>query len=219
LSWAQKPSSQLGLGVAGYSTAQGGTGVTVVPVRPQSYVHQLVAADFVQRGVTSDLKWSLGISALRERPQSPNYGSGWTFNEYSEALLWSPYLEFSTMDWKFSLASIEVQGGQALPQGPAVKNFSSFLPDRYPFDRALRLGIQWERIWNRNEGLMIQSRILVHPSGGFSLWDQSLSYQFQSRWMATLSALLVEAGNNHQKTLFGRFQNLDLVALGISYAF
>ncbi|MEI7974198.1 MAG: hypothetical protein WCH11_07510, partial [Bdellovibrio sp.] len=67
LSWAQNPSHQLSLAVAGYSTTMVGEGVTVIPVRPQSYLHQLVSADFMQRWSSGDLRWVAGFSFVRER--------------------------------------------------------------------------------------------------------------------------------------------------------
>ncbi len=209
VSWAQKSANQMAMGVAAYSNV----GSAVIPVRPQTFGHQLAAVDWMHR-------WSemtASISVLREKPTAPEYGPNWTFNSFEESFLLSPALSWKSGEWSVRVSHLEISGGNPVTQGPMATRFAFILPERFPYQRAEKVELGWRRVWTRSNSLQVALKNLWDLRGEYSMWDLRSQYQFDRRWSVEFGILLVESSTS--RNLFARYQNNDFASMGLVYAF
>lgn len=210
---AYKPANQLALGIDGTKTASP-SNVTTAAVTPKLFYHTVASVDgrWAHKGL------AMGLSALNDRPMEPDFEPRWTYKPYANAFLLVPFLQYEWGAFKALVSLIDIQTADAAAKGDKVDQFGTFIPDRFPFQRAGRAELAYSRLWKKTEGIIAKSSFLVGESNQFSQWTSEVAYQVDSKWQMGGRLLLVRS-ENQSKNMYADFQNNDELMMGVSYAF
>ncbi len=211
---AKKPMNDLSLGFQG----------TLIPgqkietkILPKVGTHNVVSgeAQYAFSNIT------MGISGLQETPEAPEFESQWTFVEYSQSTLVSPYFQFRFFGAEATLAVLSVQGGETTFRGPLATEAERVLIPLYPFRNAGMAQLKYQYRIKRFENIGISTKYLRGSEGEFDLFTATVAYQWQERWAAQMSSQMVAVQPTafQNKTIFHSYQDNDLVAFGVSYVF
>lgn len=212
--YANKPSNQLTRGFQGALTPKNTLAVDLLPA---VYNHRIMSGD-----IQYDFgPVALGVSALSEVPEAPNYTPEWTYAEFEDSELVSPFIKFKFAGIRLKLAYLQVNGAEQTAVGPNKDLSSRILPQRFSFGNAYLAEVNYRYKIRRHQGILFSSRYLAGEQSEFALWTTRGSYQWQERWSAFFESqlALVEDNAAGQKVSFAAYENNDTASLGVQYVF
>lgn len=188
-----------------------------VLVRPTIYYHTVASLD----GRYSFENMYFGVSALDERPKTPDLQTNLTYRIFGETEMISPYIGFKFRSLNLQLSYLSVQQGSDQFVGPRASNqLVSVLPVRLEFKDASRVDFAMFIPIARNQNIKIKTTYLQGVADDFALWTSGLDYQIDRQWKTTASMIFVRA-DSHALTapLFQQYANNDAITIGASYVF
>lgn len=217
-SYANKPSNQLALGFQGAVVPDNAVDVTILPA---IYFHTLYGADSKYTYRYTSGAVVVGVSAMQEKVQAPNYTSEWTYVTYSDATLVSPFAELSYSGFKARFSHLSVEGSESSATGTLAKQSSSVLPARLPFRGASQARLEWLKPLKKHQALHFSTRYLTGDQSEFELLSFRGAYQWEERWSGYVISQMINVQNNPEgrATTFFPYVNNDGVAAGVQYVF
>ncbi len=215
ISYAYKPMNELNLGFIGYAPAV--RQQVNVEIQPVVSNHSVLSADF--HYVFENFR--AGISAARETPQTPEFSKEWTYTNFTNSSLVSPFVEFRDKQLELKASLLTIEGAESIGSGPEAHQANKFIPQRYPFRNAAQLSARYQYRLKRFENLALQTRYLRGESGEFDLWLTQASYQWRQGWAFNVVSQMVavESSEKGLKTAYNSYLDNDLLAMGVSYVF
>lgn len=212
--YAYKPSNQLSLAADGRIIP--GNQIDV-KINPNIYYHSVVSADLQY---ASDL-YEIGVGALRDKPQDPEFDKEWTYRTFGQSDMISPFVGVRLGLVKLRAMSITINGPDEGAAGPKATELGDILQHRYTTTSAQAVEASARFFWKRHEGLTGRVRYTRGASGEFESVLGDLAYQLDSRWSLGASAILARVEQNAlaRKTVYSEYENNDLVQAGVTYVF
>jgi hypothetical protein len=211
---AQKPMNELSLGFQG--TLIPGQKIETV-ILPKVGTHTVVSGE--AQYAFSNI--SLGVSAVQETPESPEFETKWTSVQFTQANLISPFVQARFFGAEATLAVLSVEGGTTSFRGPLSNEADRVLIPLYPFRNATQAQLKYQYRLKRFENIGLSTKYLRGAEGEFDLFSATVAYQWQERWAAQLVSQMVavQPTSSQNKTVYHSYQDNDLVAIGVSYVF
>ncbi len=213
--YAYKPMNQLGLAYNWqYDLSQNEVDVQV---EPGVVNHTIRAMDLGYKN--SD--WSTGLSFLQETPENKKWRSLYTYPEYSETNLWSPYIEWAPKLWKFRVSYLNVQGGEIKYVDPNTGEDQEVLPLRLSFKKALRTSVKYQTSKVRSFFQSGEIVFLNETQTQAKVLNLSLNFLPQDKWLVSTGFdLTAEPENLESARYFTQtYAKNDRIYFGASYVF
>ncbi len=216
VSYIYKPVNQLAIGYQGMLDLAELKGA--VTLQPQVIYHSLAGADM-------SYKWKrfrVGMSGLWDRPSKEEvFDSQWTFPVYQDALMLSPFMEWSYGSWAVSLQHLDILGGEVSEKGELADPNRAPLMARYSFKQAQQLAIMHSYGFSRSSRLITKVSWTHSDKNAFDLIRLSSRYRLSNAWSFIGEAQLVKAGEVAaiDQSEIAQFQNNDRLMLGAAYVF
>lgn len=212
--FAQKPMNELSLGFQGALMPNQKLDTQISP----RVVHHNVASGEARYSFSHV---SFGIAGLSDTPQEPKFESQWTYVQYSQAVLISPFIDLKFFGAEINLAALSVQGGETSYEGPLANEAKDVLTPLYPFRNAAMAQLKYQYRLKRHENIGLSTRYLRGEKGEFDLWTTTVAYQWQERWALQMVSQLVavQPVPANESTIFHSYPDNDLIGVGVSYVF
>lgn len=216
LSYTYKPSNQLAIGYDGMLGVEQLKGA--VDLQPQVFYHSLAGADVTYKWS----QWRLGLSGIVDRPTKENtFDERWTHPVFQDAVLVSPFIEWSQGNWGVSLQHLEIYGGEVKEEGALANPQRAPLMVRYPYRQAQQLSLLSQINFGKNRRLLGKLSVIHSEKNAFDLIRLSTRMRLSGLWsvigemqMVKASPLTVDNQNE-----IAQFDNNDRLMLGVAYVF
>lgn len=216
LSYANKPANQLAVGYEGNLDVSKLKGA--VDLQPQVFYHSLTGLDVTYR---SD-KFRMGLSSLLDRPNKDmTFESKWTHPVLQDALLVSPFVEWSNGSIGWSLQHLEVYGGKVSEKGDLADPKRAALMVRYPFQQAQQVAFIFNQTLGKKRRLLSKISLTHSEKNSFDLIRVSARLRLSGLWSLVGEAQLVRADmlTPENQNEIAQFVNNDRFMLGAAYVF
>lgn len=216
LSYSYKPVNQLALGYEGNLDVSKLKGA--VELQPQVFYHSLTGMDVTyQWGPTR-----LGVSGLLDRPNKDlNFDQKWTHPIFQDALLVSPFLEWSSGSWGVNIQHLDIFGGKVEERGDLADPKRAALMVRYPFQQAQQISVMTNYLFPKNRRLLGKVSVIHSDRNNFDLVRLSTRMRLSGLWSVVGEMQLVKAGpvTAENQNEIAQFVNNDRFMLGAVYVF
>lgn len=216
MSYAYKPSNQLAIGYEGNLDV--GKLKGAVDLQPQVFYHSLIGADVTYR--EGNFRW--GLSGLVDRPNKDNtFEEKWTHPVFQDALLASPFVEWSSGDWSVSLQHLDIFGGKVTEEGELANPNRASLMTRYPFQQADQVSVMNQLPLGQGRRAMTKVSFTKSTKNDFELIRFSSRIRLSGLWSVVGEMQLVKAGSltAENQNEIAQFVNNDRFMLGAAYVF
>ena len=157
---------------------------------------------------------------MKEKPNAPEFSSGLTYSEYSEATLISPVVTYFHPRFEASLSYLDITGGDSLGKGPKVDQVGQVLPRRFDYRNAYRLDMKADLYAQKIQRIFGRLKVINGATEDYSLIGFGLDYRMTKVWMATLDQIMIRSGDaSKDSSLFQEYASNDSLTLGVSYVF
>ena len=216
LSYIYKPANQLAIGYEGMLDV--GQLKGAVNLQPQVFYHSLAGADVTYKIA----QVRMGVSALLDRPNKDNtFEAQWTHPVFEDAILVSPFIEWSTRNWGISLQHLDVFGGAVKEEGELANPGRAPLMTRYAYRQAQQLSLMANIDFKKGRRLMNKFSVIHSEKNAFDLIRFSTRMRLSGLWsilgemqLVKASALTVDNQNE-----IAQFDNNDRLMVGVAYVF
>lgn len=134
------PVNQLTLGFDGTYNASEKSRLEI-GINPEVIYHKLLGVDTTYK--FENLHF--GISILQENPESPDYASKWTYQNYKPTQFASTNVSYKWDSYETRVSYLKRFGGEADTVGPQAALFKKVIPDRYGFHELLKAELKWQQ--------------------------------------------------------------------------
>lgn len=216
LSYTYKPSNQLAIGYDGMLGVEQLKGA--VNLHPQVFYHSLAGGDITY-------KWSqfrIGVSGLVDRPTKDDiFEEQWTHPVFQDAVLVSPFIEWSYGGWGVSLQHLEIHGGDVKEEGELANPQRAPLMVRYPYRQAQQLSLLSQVNFSKNRRLMGKLSLTHSDKNAFDLIRLSTRMRLSGLWSVLGELQIVKASplSVENQNEIAQFDNNDRLMLGVAYVF
>lgn len=216
-SYIYKPMNQLAMGYEGNLDLAQLKGV--VNIQPQVAYHSLSGAD-----VSYKLKNRLrvGISGIFDRPNKDEiFEEKWTHPVFEDALLLSPFIEWTTDRWGISLQHLEIYGGEVREKGDLASPTRPPLMGRYPYQQADQVAVMMNYLFSKNRRLTAKVSYTHSEKNDFDLIRMTSRFRLSSLWSLVAEMQLLKAGalSLENQNDIAQFENNDRMMIGVGYVF
>lgn len=216
LSYIYKPSNQLAIGYDGNLDV--GKLKGAVELKPQVFYHSLTGADVSYRiGETH-----FGLSAIWDNPDNnDHFDEKWTHPLFNDAMMWTPFFQWSGRFWSVSFQHLDVIGGEVTESGDLADPRRAALMVRYPFQQAEKLTLTSHHYFRKNRQVQSKLSLTHSQKNDFDLLQASARVHLSPAWSVLGEMQLVRAGipkPDNQNTI-SQFVNNDRMMLGAVYVF
>lgn len=215
-SYAYKPANQLAIGYEGNLGL--GEQKGVVNLQPQVFYHSLMGGDISYR--VHNVRF--GMSAINDRPSEDEiFEEKWTHPVFEQALLLSPYVEWSNARWGVSFQHLEIVGGKVTEEGEFADPNRAALMTRYPYTQAQQAALMTNYAFGKNRRLISKLSWTHSEKNAFDLVRVSARLRLSGLWSLMGEAQLVKAGplSVDNQNEIAQFVNNDRLMLGVGYVF
>lgn len=216
LSYAYKPANQLAIGYEGNLDVSKLKGA--VELQPQVFYHSVTGLDLTYRQGNT----RFGVSGLLDRPNKEmTFDDKWTHPIFQDALLVSPFVEWSSGRWGVSIQHLDIFGGKLEERGDLADSRRAPLMVRYPFQQAQQLSLMTNYSLPKNRRLVGKVSVTHSEKNDFDLIRLSTRLRLSNLWSVVGEMQLVKAGpaNLENQNEIAQFVNNDRFMMGAAYVF
>lgn len=216
LSYIYKPANQLAIGYEGMLNV--GQLKGAVNLQPQVFYHSLAGADVTYKIA----QVRMGVSALVDRPNKDNtFDSQWTHPVFEDAVLVSPFIEWSTRNWGVSLQHLDVFGGAVKEEGELANPSRAPLMTRYAYRQAQQVSLMANIDFKKGRRLLNKLSVIHSEKNAFDLIRFSSRMRLSGLWSILGEMQLVKASplTVDNQNEIAQFDNNDRLMVGVAYVF
>lgn len=214
--YTYKPANQLAIGYEGQLDV--GQLKGAVNLQPQVFYHSLAGADVTYK--VDHIK--MGLSGMWDRPSKENiFEEQWTHPVFEDAVLVSPFIEWSDGRWGVSLQHLDVFGGDVKEEGELANPNRASLMTRYPFKQAQQVAVMTNYAFRKNRRLVAKLSYTHSDKNDFDLIRFSSRFRLSGLWSLLGEMQVVRAGplSAENQNEIAQFQNNDRLMVGAAYVF
>lgn len=216
-SYIYKPMNELAMGYEG--SLDLGHLKGVVNIQPQVAYHSLTGAD-VSYKMKNKLR--IGISGILDRPNKDEiFESKWTHPVFEDALLLSPFIEWTQDRWGVTYQHLEIYGGDVTEKGDLANPNRAPLMVRYPYQQADQVALMTNYLFSKNRRLTGKVSYTHSQKNDFDLIRLTSRFRLSSLWSLMGEMQLLKAGplSLANQNEIAQFENNDRLMLGVGYVF
>lgn len=216
LSYAYKPVNQLAIGYQGSLDVAQQKGV--VELQPQVFYHSVAGADVSYRYNN----FRMGMNGILDRPSEDQiFEKEWTHPVFEQALLLSPYVEWSNSRWGITAQHLDILGGKVTEEGQWADPNRAPLMTRYPYSQAQQVAFMTNYGFGKNRRLISKLSWTHSEKNDFDLIRISARLRLSGLWSLMGEAQLVKAGplTAENQNEIAQFVNNDRLMFGVGYVF
>ncbi|MGZ3773100.1 MAG: hypothetical protein ACXVCY_03580 [Pseudobdellovibrionaceae bacterium] len=217
LSYIYKPANELAMGYQGNLDLANLKGV--VDIQPQVFYHSLTGLDLSYK---TQSHWRMGLSGIFDHPNKDEiFDSKWTHPVFSDALLLSPFIEWSQDRWGVSFQHLEIFGGQVTEVGDLASPNRPPLMVRYPYQQADQLALMTNYLFSKNRRLTAKVSYTHSQKNDFDLIRLASRLRLSGMWSLMAEMQLVKAGplTMDNQNEIAQFENNDRLMVGVGYVY
>lgn len=210
-----KPANQLALGYQGRLNIPNDKGI--VELLPVTYHHSVTGADMTYRFDS----FRIGYSVNYDQPLNDfNVSEDWTIQNYSPAILTSPFVEVLGQYWSMSLSHLRIYNGEVSEVGPLADVHRAPLASKYAFYEATQLSLLGRLAILKSREMSGRVTAIFSNENQFSVIKGDLKMKFSNLWQVYSEIQLVQARplSDQNKNDIAQFVNNDRLMFGVSYA-
>lgn len=217
VSYIYKPTNQLAMGYEGnldLATLKG-----VVKLQPQVSYHSLTGMDVSYKGKN---QIRVGISGILDKPNEVEiFDDKWTHPVFEDALLLSPFIEWTQDQWGVSYQHLEIFGGEVTEKGELANPHRAPLMVRYPYQQADQVALMTNYAFRKNRRLTAKISYTHSEKNDFDLVRLNSRFRMSEMWSVMGEMQLLKAGPStlENKNEIAQFENNDRLMLGVGYVF
>jgi hypothetical protein len=215
-SYIYKPANQLAIGYDGNFDLSKLKGV--VDIQPQVFYQSLAAMDVIY----TQGFFKMGLSGILDRPSKEVlFDYQWTHPEFEDAIIVSPYVEWTHGSIGLSLQHLDIFGGKVREVGDLADPTRVPLTSRYPFQQADQIAMKVYLGLKKKEKIQGKLSWTHSELNQFDLLKFSSRWQLSSTWSLMGELQLVKAGelSSSNQNEIAQYANNDRLMLGVAYAF
>lgn len=216
LGYTYKPANQLAIGYEGNLNMAELKGD--VKLQPQVFYHSLAGGDV-------SYKWDrfrFGVSGMYDKPsQDDNFTEQWTHPVFEDAVLVSPFVEWTTGSFGVSLQHLNIFGGEVTEEGEMADSKRAPLMTRYPYQEATQLAVMGNFSFKRTTKLAAKVSYTHSEKNKFDLIRMSARLRLSNLWsfIGEMQMVKAEPSTKENQNEIAQFVNNDRMMLGAAYAF
>ncbi|WP_373997686.1 hypothetical protein [Bdellovibrio bacteriovorus] len=216
LSYIYKPANQLAIGYDGNLDMAQLKGA--VELQPQVFYHSLAGADVSYK--VNQVR--MGVSGLYDRPNKDDiFEEQWTHPVFEDAVLLSPFIEWTNGRWGVNLQHLDIIGGDVREEGELANPDRAALMTRYPYKQAQQISLMTNYAFRKNRRLIGKLSFTHSDKNQFDLVRLSARFRLSGIWSLVGEMQMVKAGEltaSNQNEI-AQFVNNDRLMLGAAYVF
>ncbi|WP_413568153.1 hypothetical protein ACLWBD_10600 [Bdellovibrio sp. HCB117] len=216
LSYIYKPANQLAIGYDGNLDMAQLKGA--VELQPQVFYHSLAGMDVSYK--VNQVR--MGVSGLYDRPNKDDiFEEQWTHPVFEDAVLLSPFVEWTNGRWGVNLQHLDIIGGDVREEGELANPDRAALMTRYPYKQAQQISLMTNYAFRKNRRLIGKLSITHSDKNQFDLVRLSARFRLSGIWSLVGEMQMVKAGEltaSNQNEI-AQFVNNDRLMLGAAYVF
>lgn len=216
MSYSYKPANQLAIGYEGNLDISKLKGA--VELQPQVFYHSLTGVDVTYR--RDNVR--MGLSGLIDRPNKDMmFDEKWTHPIFQDAVLLSPFMEWSDGRWGVSLQHLDVFGGRVQEKGDLADSQRAALMVRYPFQQAQQLALMTNYSLGKNRRWSSKLSLTHSDKNSFDLIRFSSRLRLSSLWslMGEMQMVKAAPASVDNQNEIAQYVNNDRFMLGAAYVF
>lgn len=216
LGYTYKPANQLAIGYEGNLNMAELKGD--VKLQPQVFYHSLAGGDV-------SYKWDrfrFGVSGMYDKPSKDNnFTEQWTHPVFEDAVLLSPFVEWTTGSFGVSLQHLDIFGGEVTEEGEMADAKRAPLMTRYPYQEATQLAVMGNFSFKRTTKLAAKVSYTHSEKNKFDLVRMSARLRLSNLWsfIGEMQMVKAEPATKDNQNEVAQFVNNDRMMLGAAYAF
>lgn len=216
LSYIYKPANQLAIGYDGNLDMAQLKGA--VELQPQVFYHSLAGMDVSYK--VNQVR--MGVSGLYDRPNKDDiFEEQWTHPVFEDAVLLSPFIEWTNGRWGVNLQHLDIIGGDVREEGELANPDRAALMTRYPYQQAQQISLMTNYAFRKNRRLIGKLSFTHSDKNQFDLVRLSARFRLSGIWSLVGEMQMVKAGEltaSNQNEI-AQFVNNDRLMLGAAYVF
>ncbi|KYG60899.1 hypothetical protein AZI85_10590 [Bdellovibrio bacteriovorus] len=216
LSYIYKPANQLAIGYDGNLDMAQLKGA--VELQPQVFYHSLAGMDVSYK--VNQVR--MGFSGLYDRPNKDDiFEEQWTHPVFEDAVLLSPFIEWTNGRWGVNLQHLDIIGGDVREEGELANPDRAALMTRYPYKQAQQISLMTNYAFRKNRRLIGKLSFTHSDKNQFDLVRLSARFRLSGIWSLVGEMQMVKAGEltaSNQNEI-AQFVNNDRLMLGAAYVF
>ncbi|KYG63578.1 hypothetical protein AZI87_14335 [Bdellovibrio bacteriovorus] len=216
LSYIYKPANQLAIGYDGNLDMAQLKGA--VELQPQVFYHSLAGMDVSYK--VNQVR--MGVSGLYDRPNKDDiFEEQWTHPVFEDAVLLSPFVEWTNGRWGVNLQHLDIIGGDVREEGELANPDRAALMTRYPYKQAQQISLMTNYAFRKNRRLIGKLSFTHSDKNQFDLVRLSARFRLSGIWSLVGEMQMVKAGEltaSNQNEI-AQFVNNDRLMLGAAYVF
>lgn len=210
-----KPANQLALGYQGRLNIPNDKGI--IELLPVTYHHSVSGVDMTYR--YDFLRF--GYSVNYDQPLNDfNLNEDWTIQNYSPALLTSPFIELLGQYWSLNLSHLRIYDGQVVEIGALADANRAPLASKYAFYEATQLSLIGRLSLAKSREMSGRLTTIYSEENQFTVVKGDLRIRFSNLWQVSGEIQLVQSRpiTDQNKNDIAQFVNNDRFMFGVSYA-
>ncbi|MGZ3771568.1 MAG: hypothetical protein ACXVCP_17390 [Bdellovibrio sp.] len=217
-SYIYKPANQLAMIYEGSFDLASLKGV--VNIRPEVYYHSLTGLDVSYKTAQS---WRFGVSSIFDHPSQVDVSEAnkWTYPVFEDAVLLSPFLEWTQNRWGVSIQHLDIFGGKVTEKGDLANPNRAPLMGRYPYQQADQIALMTDYPFKKNRKLSGKISYTHSEKNNFDLIRFTSRLRMSEMWsfMGEMQLLKAGATTLDNQNEVAQFENNDRLMLGVGYVF
>lgn len=216
LAYTYKPSNQLAIGYEGNLNVAELKGA--VNLQPQVFYHSLVGGDVSYK---SD-RLRVGVSGMYDKPSKDEiFEEKWTHPTFEDAVLVSPFVEWTNSYFGVALQHLEIYGGKVTEEGELANENRAPLMTRYPYQQATQLSVMGNFSFKRTKKLITKVSYTHSEKNKFDLIRVSARFRLSGLWsfIGEMQMVKAEPASQDNQNDIAQFENNDRLMLGAAYVF
>ncbi|KHD88165.1 MAG: hypothetical protein OM95_10370 [Bdellovibrio sp. ArHS] len=216
MSYTYKPANQLAIGYDGNLDMAQLKGA--VELQPQVFYHSLAGLDVTYK--VDQVR--MGVSGMFDRPNKDKiFEEQWTHPVFEDAVLLSPFIEWTNGRWGVNLQHLDIFGGDVREEGELANPNRAALMTRYPYKQAQQISLLTNYAFGKNRRLIGKLSFTHSDKNQFDLIRLSARFRLSGIWSLVGEMQMVKAGEltaSNQNEI-AQFVNNDRLMLGAAYVF